>query len=199
MGVRRELRRASGDRRGESSADLGDVADLGSYDAPNLEAVAVLDPDLVIGPPDADVAEDFSPVAPYLGVDARENPSGEPFETARFLADVVGVEDAVETQIAEYEAAVAAFTDEHAESLDGLEYTYLDEYDADVVILGTYDGAATDGERRILQGTFAAQRDQILEVDANRWTFHLLRAQLDVLAELDEFFGTRDVDPSGDF
>jgi ABC-type Fe3+-hydroxamate transport system substrate-binding protein len=182
-------------------------------------------------------------------VDPRSNRNGEPFQKARFLAEIVGVDDRIDAKITEYQDARASFRAAHGSELDGLDYVYWDTgfdgtvyaYDVDVfainavmidigipmtssviddadpesgylevsvermtdypaalIFLGRYDGQPTEDDViTVLSNTFAATDHQVLDGrNANRWTFHLLQAQIDVLAELDQFFTERTIEPT---
>jgi iron complex transport system substrate-binding protein len=71
------------------------------------------------------------------------------------------------------------------------------EFDAALIVLGRYDGAPTEPEvLAVLSTTFAARAGQLLpDRNANRWTYHLLQAQIDVLAEIDALLGDRALRP----
>jgi iron complex transport system substrate-binding protein len=236
---------------GGPTVDLDTITDLGSArpGEVNFERIATFEPDLILAVNNLtdDVAA-FEAIAPTVFVDPRSNRNGEPFQKARFLAEIVGVDDRIDAKVTEYTEALASFRAAHGTELDGLDYVYWDtgfdgtvySYDVDVfainavmndlgipmtpsviddadpesgylevsvermtdyqaalIFLGRYDGQSTEDDvTTVLSNTFAAANDQVLDSrNANRWTFHLLQAQIDVLAELGQFFTKRTIQP----
>ena len=117
---------------------LGDVPpvferleDIGTYEAPNLEAIAALDPDLIIGLPyEVDpVYDELSAIAPTVVIDLVED-GRTPFRRQRDLAAVVGVEDELDERLADYETRREAVRAAIGDQLQGAAYTYLESFGA---------------------------------------------------------------------
>ncbi|MEM9041782.1 MAG: helix-turn-helix domain-containing protein [Actinomycetota bacterium] len=124
---------------GGATPDLDDAVFLDSAEL-NLEALKALEPDLLIWTPWLE-AEDYQvitdEIAPIVALDARANGTdaytpgsdrGEQYSKQRKVAELVGVADALDGQIAEYEAQIADVRDRHGELIDELEWTMLDIY-----------------------------------------------------------------------
>lgn len=106
----------------------------------NLEALKALEPDLLIWTNwlDVDMYEVITEeIAPVVALDPRTNGTnayapgedqGETYSKQRKVADLVGVSDALDEQIAEYEAQIDAVRERHGELIDQLEWTMLDIY-----------------------------------------------------------------------
>jgi len=231
--------------------DVSTIEDLGSGMAGelNFERITALQPDLILGHPShVDAIETLSGIAPTVLVDPRTNRNGESFQRARFLAEIVGLDEVLDAKITDYTEAIDAFRSVHGDALEGLDYVYWDtgfdglvyaydvaefavnavfadlgvpqssamreaadpdsgylevsveriaDYPASLIFLGRYDGQPTeDVVVSVLSTTAAADAGQIVaNRNANRWTFHLLQSQIDVLAELDELFTNQEIRP----
>lgn len=94
-------------------ADNDDIVDLGNHREPNLEAIAAVQPDVIVnGQRFAQYQEDFAKLVPdavILNLDPRE---GEPFDAelkrqVEVLGVVFGHEDEAAALIADFEASIA--------------------------------------------------------------------------------------------
>lgn len=87
--------------------DTSDIEFIGEYGEPNLESIALLQPDLIIGPPfQADIYDDLSAIAPTVLIDVHERPLDEGLMD---FATIVNATEQAEQFKAEYEANVAEF------------------------------------------------------------------------------------------
>jgi iron complex transport system substrate-binding protein len=85
--------------------DTGDVTFVGAYGEPNVEAIAALEPDLIVGYEyDADYADQLEAVAPFVGIQVFGRRLS---EALLDFADVVGKRDVAEALQAEYDARIA--------------------------------------------------------------------------------------------
>ncbi|HMQ30603.1 MAG TPA: iron-siderophore ABC transporter substrate-binding protein [Chloroflexaceae bacterium] len=92
--------------------DTSGIAFVGSYGEPNLEAIALLRPDLIIGPPfQADIYDALSAIAPTVLIDVHERPLDEAlldFATLVNATEEAGaMRDAYEARVAELREAMA--------------------------------------------------------------------------------------------
>ncbi|MEM9515612.1 MAG: ABC transporter substrate-binding protein [Actinomycetota bacterium] len=124
---------------GGLTPDLGQTTFLNSEEL-NLEALKALEPDLLIWTPwlepgDYDVIADE--IAPVVALEARANGTdaytpgedqGEQYSKQRKVAELVGVADALDGQIAAYESQVDDVRERHGDLIDQLEWTMLDLY-----------------------------------------------------------------------
>ena len=129
---------------GGDVGDLSDVVVLGESGNPDLEAIAALEPDLIIGwsrqdPEALALLEKQALIAPTISIHPRFNVfgldaygdeafMGERYAKQRFVASLVGLEDAFDAQLAEYDALLADVRSRHADILPQLEWTFLDTY-----------------------------------------------------------------------
>ncbi len=114
---------------GEVPAGFDRLEDIGTYDAPNLEAIARLEPDLIIGLPyEVDpIYEQLRAIAPTVVIDlvAGDRPR---FQRQRDLAAVVGVEEEMDDRLNDYGARLEAVRDTISDALDGAAYTYVESF-----------------------------------------------------------------------
>ncbi|MBY5161597.1 iron-siderophore ABC transporter substrate-binding protein [Salsipaludibacter albus] len=121
-----------------------DTPDVGTRGEPSLDAVAALEPDLVVTTtdlPENVIAqlEDVAPVLALRGSDASD-PLGHMALTVETLAAATGTQAAAETLLADFDTALAdgASAIEDA-GLDGAEFTMADGYlNNDVVSIRMY-------------------------------------------------------------
>lgn len=87
--------------------DTSGVEFVSSYGEPNIEAVAALDPDLIVGSPwpivDEGLYEPLSRIAPTVVIDTFDAPIG---EVSMRFAELVGMEHEAQRLLAEYEARI---------------------------------------------------------------------------------------------
>jgi iron complex transport system substrate-binding protein len=87
--------------------DTTGIEFVGSYGEPNLEAIALLQPDLIIGPPfQADIYDSLSAIAPTVLIDVHDRPLD---EALLDFAALVNATTQAEALKAEYEAHLAEF------------------------------------------------------------------------------------------
>ncbi|MEM9608879.1 MAG: helix-turn-helix domain-containing protein [Actinomycetota bacterium] len=245
--------------------DLGSMVDVGDGE-PNFEAVAAAQPDLIVWwTRDAETVDILAEIAPTIAIDPRANGSdfrqdndGARWSKQRTLAELFGLEDALDAQIAEYESLVADIRERHADLIGTLEWTLFDTFDdgdawlyntptyaynaalPDIGLLpaASHEEATEQGigveERRsgyavistelvpdysadlvfvgrstdepyepslatVLDATPAGAAEQVFPVDAARWTFHLLQAEINVLREVDAILSAGSIEDLGDF
>jgi len=89
--------------------DTSDVEFVGNYGEPDLEAIAALEPDLIVGNEDELAYEQLSGIAPTVLLQAFDRPM---FEILRQFADLTDSLDRFETLMAEYEEAVASLRED---------------------------------------------------------------------------------------
>ena len=114
---------------GEVPAVFGRLEDIGTYDAPNVEAIARLEPDLIIGLPyEVDpIYEQLRAVAPTVVIDLVDGDRPR-FQRQRDLAAVVGVEEEMDDRLDDYGARLEAVRDTISDVLDGAAYTYVESF-----------------------------------------------------------------------
>lgn len=124
---------------GGSTPDLSQTTFLDSAEL-NIEALKALEPDLLIWttwlePDMYDVITEE--VGPIVALDPRTNGTnayvpgedrGETYSKQRKVADLVGLSETLDEQIAQYEAQVDDVRERHGELIDELEYTMFDIY-----------------------------------------------------------------------
>ncbi|MEZ4730972.1 MAG: iron-siderophore ABC transporter substrate-binding protein [Caldilineaceae bacterium] len=87
--------------------DTTGIEFVGSYGEPNLEAIALLQPDLIIGPPfQADIYDSLSAIAPTVLIDVHDRPLDEALLDFAALVNATAQAEALK---AAYEAHVAEF------------------------------------------------------------------------------------------
>lgn len=85
--------------------DTTGIEFVGDYGEPNLESIAALQPDLIIGPPfQADIYDSLSAIAPTVLIDVHERPLD---EALMDFAELVNATDQAEALRAEYKSHVA--------------------------------------------------------------------------------------------
>lgn len=98
--------------------DTGGIEFVGSYSEPNLEAIALLKPDLIIGPPyQADIYDALSAIAPTVLIDVHERPLD---EALLDFATLVNATEQAGAKRAAYHARVAELREALAERRDRL-------------------------------------------------------------------------------
>ena len=83
-----------------------DLPDIGTFQEPDLEEIASLEPDLVFGNPDTEFAGTFADLAPFVAIDTQVPVSWQ--EAVTRHADALGLEEAASSAIEEYDSRVAA-------------------------------------------------------------------------------------------
>ncbi|MDX8350429.1 ABC transporter substrate-binding protein [Cognatiyoonia sp. IB215446] len=153
---------------GGDVGDLGQVTIVGDSGDPDLEAIATLEPDLIVGwfrQSDDGIAllEKQALIAPTISIHPRFNVFGldaygegahlgERYAKQRFVASLVGLEEQFDAQLAEYEALLADVKARHAEIIPDLEWTFLDTfsdytpymYDQEKWFTYSYNGVMSD-------------------------------------------------------
>lgn len=82
------------------------LPDIGTFQEPNLEAIAALGPDLIIGNPNEEATAKLAGLAPFLAINTQVPESWQRATTRH--AEALGVPEKAEALIAEYEDRVAA-------------------------------------------------------------------------------------------
>lgn len=122
---------------GGDVGDLSSVINIGNRNEPNIEKIAAVKPDLIIWWDNEEVVGQLEAIAPTLGLNPRHDAGGgygkgpgEPrYSKQRIYAALVGVEDKLDAQLAEYEALLADVKVRHANLLADLEWTFMDTGD----------------------------------------------------------------------
>lgn len=118
----------------------GALPPIGGNDALNLEAIAALNPDLIIGMSwQAESYDDLSQIAPTVMLDGATDIVA----WQRELAALAGVadNDMLEERIAEYDARVATLREQYLDMWPNLEWTRLaDFYAGNFYVLDTFPG-----------------------------------------------------------
>ncbi|MGC9040682.1 MAG: ABC transporter substrate-binding protein [Roseiflexus sp.] len=115
---------------GPIPATLDPAIEVGLLSDPNLETIAGLRPDLILGTTlsHEKIIDQLTKIAPTVLID---NTGGdEVLSNQRFQADLVGVLDRFNTRVAEYEAAMADLRQRYVELFSSLEYTRIDSFGA---------------------------------------------------------------------
>lgn len=115
---------------GPIPATLDPAIEVGLLEDPNLETIAGLRPDLILGTKlsHEQIIDQLTKIAPTVLID---NTGGdEVLSNQRFQADLVGVLDRFNTRVAEYEAAMADLRQRYVELFSSLEYTRIDSFGA---------------------------------------------------------------------
>ncbi|MEM8922692.1 MAG: ABC transporter substrate-binding protein [Actinomycetota bacterium] len=173
---------------GGATVDLGGMADVGDFDT-NLEAIAAAEPDLIIWYKDEAALPALSEIAPTIQLDARANGTdfrsdndGPRCSKQRSLAEIVGLEDALDAQIAEYEALFDDVRARHGDTIDVVEWTLLNPNDSGEVSLYNTPTFAYNAVLRDLGMTPAASHEQATEegigVDASRIGYATISEEL---------------------
>jgi iron complex transport system substrate-binding protein len=105
------------------------LSDIGTYSEPNLEAIAGVKPDLIIGLPyEVDPIYDrLSAIAPTVVIDLVPG-DRPPFQRQRDLAAVVGVEEELDERLADYRSRLAAVKARVGTGMEGAVFSYLESY-----------------------------------------------------------------------
>ena len=105
------------------------LEDVGTYSEPDVEAIARLDPDLIIGLPDEvdKLYAKLTRIAPTVVVGLEKGKRAR-FQRQRDLAAVVGVEPALDARLAEYASRLKTARAGRLRGLAGVSYTYLESY-----------------------------------------------------------------------
>ncbi len=107
---------------------LQGATEVGLLAEPDLETVANLRPDLILGTrlSHEKLLDQLAAIAPTVLID---NVGGDDvLANQRFQADIVGVLDRFNARVAEYEAQVAGLRQQYADLFDTLEYTRIDSF-----------------------------------------------------------------------
>lgn len=105
------------------------LTDIGTYSEPNLEAIAGVKPDLILGLPyEVDpIYDQLSEIAPTVVIDLM--PGDRPaFQRQRDLAAVVGIEEELDERLADYRTRLAAVKARVGTGVDGAVFSYLESY-----------------------------------------------------------------------
>lgn len=104
------------------------LEDIGTYSEPNLEAIARVDPDLIIGLPyEVDrIYRELTRIAPTAVIDLRKG-DRPAFQRQRDLAAIVGVEAELDERLREYRAALESAR-RRLGGVAGASYTYLESF-----------------------------------------------------------------------
>lgn len=108
--------------------DLGEVAVLGDSFEVNIEAVAQLDPDLVVAEAwmEPDVHDKISRIAPTVRFDFRD--TDDPVGAQREMAEVLGLTEEFDAEVARLDERIERLRSEHADVWGELEFVMLDQY-----------------------------------------------------------------------
>lgn len=83
-----------------------DLPDIGTFQEPDLEAIAALAPDLIVGNPDVETTDELAGIAPFVAIDTQVP---EPWQRATLRhAEALGVPEKARALVADYDARVAA-------------------------------------------------------------------------------------------
>lgn len=83
-----------------------DLPDIGTFQEPDLEAIATLAPDLIIGNPGLETTDELAGLAPFVAIDTQVP---EPWQRATLRhAEALGVPEKATAMVADYDARVAA-------------------------------------------------------------------------------------------
>jgi iron complex transport system substrate-binding protein len=106
-----------------------DLVDIGTYAEPNLEAIARIGPDLIIGlSQEVDpVYDQLSRIAPTVVIAPPEGRRPE-FQLQRSLAAVVGLEGRLDERLAEYGTRLGTVKAKVGAKLAGAAYTAIESY-----------------------------------------------------------------------
>jgi iron complex transport system substrate-binding protein len=114
-------------------------ADIGMWTEPNLEAIAALKPDLILGTDfnHEAIYDQLTQIAPTLLVASDISfDDKQPFTGQRFLAQVLGIEAALDKRLNEYKARLEEVKARIGTKLQGVKYTWIDVYgDTDVYVI----------------------------------------------------------------
>ncbi len=83
-----------------------DLPDIGTFQEPDLEEIAALEPDLVFGNPDTPFAGTVADLAPFVAIDTQVPVSWQ--EAVTRHAEALGLEETATSAIEEYDDRVAA-------------------------------------------------------------------------------------------
>jgi len=86
-----------------------DLPDIGTFQEPNLEAIASLEPDLIFGNPGLETTDELAGIAPFVAINTQVPVSWQ--EAVTRHAEALGMEDAAATAIEEYDTRVAALSE----------------------------------------------------------------------------------------
>jgi len=101
-----ELERGGFQFRRTADFDTSGIAFVGSYGEPNLELIAKLQPDLIVGSPfQQDIYDKLSAIAPTVLIDVHDRPLD---QALRDFADLVNAGDRAATFEAEFQERIAA-------------------------------------------------------------------------------------------
>jgi iron complex transport system substrate-binding protein len=112
-----------------------DVDKVGAQAEPNLEAIAALEPDLIVGDAlshSAELYERLSEIAPTAF--ARDFLDGDALDRPRFIADLVGRSERFDELLAKYEGRVEEIRDRLEPIRDSLKISPLNPYADDDAI-----------------------------------------------------------------
>jgi iron complex transport system substrate-binding protein len=86
-----------------------DLPDIGTFQEPNLEAIASLEPDLIFGNPGLETTDELAGIAPFVAINTQVPVSWQ--EAVTRHAEALGLEDTASAAIEEYDTRVAALTE----------------------------------------------------------------------------------------
>lgn len=121
--------------------DTSGIEFIGSYSQPDLEAIALLQPDLIIGPPfQADIYDALSAIAPTVLIDVHERPLD---EALLDFATLVNASERAGELRAEYQARVAGLREALAARRDQLTVSIITPGDDSGQFYNEASGQAT--------------------------------------------------------
>jgi iron complex transport system substrate-binding protein len=114
---------------GDVPASFEGLEEVGTYSEPDVEAIARVKPDLIIGLPDEvdKLYAKLTRIAPTVVIDLAQGRRAR-FARQRDLAAVVGVERALDARLAEYATRLKRARAGRLRGLAGVSYTYLESY-----------------------------------------------------------------------
>ncbi len=110
-----------------ASDELAGVTELGDVFSVNVEAVAEVAPDLIVAETwmEPSVYEQLRQIAPVVRFDFRVDDSLVP---QRAMAQLLGIEEAFDAKVAEYERRIDALRESHGDLWPDLEFVIVDQY-----------------------------------------------------------------------
>jgi iron complex transport system substrate-binding protein len=122
----------------ESAARLSKAEFIGSDSGPNLEKIAALKPDLIVGGWwNVDTYDKLSAIAPTVLLDYRDE--ADIIEWQRSLIDLIGATDTsrFDQRVAAYEQRIMELREAYPDVWPNLEYVRMDSFANDVYVVDT--------------------------------------------------------------
>lgn len=120
----------------ESAATIEQATFIGSESGPNLEKIASLNPDLIVGGWwETDIYDQLSQIAPTVLVDYRDEPDLITWQ--RSLVSLVGATESswFDQRVAAYEERIAKLQADYPELWPNLQWVRMDAYERDVYVI----------------------------------------------------------------